>query len=253
MKSETSRDGFTFKHVMDSSLFTNDINNPDYRYSVYVDQKKAEASLKMPKREVAVEAKYNYPEKFYGNYQTNVAFYIDKNKPQMKSELGFTGDVTHSGNSMKAAGKLTFTHPRVKTLGINGEFNLDADQMAMDTNVEFDIFTNPMDKVVFTGKFGNTDSSGRGFNITNDIEVYSKGLDWKLKFHEHSGFSFERRLVTYGSEVTLPCDDWKFGVHAFASEKNFEVIGVMFNEEILKANGVYDMDKHDLTMESSMK
>jgi hypothetical protein len=253
MKSETSRDGFNFKHQMDSSLFTNDISKPEYRYSVYVDQKRAEASLKMPKREIAVEAKYNYPEKFYGNYQTNVAFFIDKNKPQMKSELGFNGDVAHVGRVMKATGKLTFTHPRVKTLGINGEFNLDADQMAMDSNVEFDIFTNPMDKIVFTGKFGNSDTSGKGFNITNDVEVYSKGLDWKLKFHEHTGLSFERRLVTYGSEVTLPLNDWRFGVHAFASEKNFEVIGVIFNEEVLKANAVYDMEKHDLALESSLK
>lgn len=253
MKAETSRDGLNFKHVMDSSLSTNNANNPEYRCSVYVDQKKAEASLKMPKREVAVEAKYNYPEKFYGKYQGNVAFFIDKNKPQMKSELGFDGDVTHTGNAMKAVGKVTFTHPRVKTLGINGEFNLDADQMTMNSNIEFDVFTNPMDKIVFTGKFGNSNTSGRGFNITNDVEIFSKGLDWKLKLHEHTGLSFEQRLLTYSSEVTLPVDDWRFGVHAFASEKNFEVIGVIFNEEVLKTNAVYDLDKHDLTMESSLK
>lgn len=253
MKSETSRDGLTFKHTLDSSLYTNDLNNPEYRYSVYVDQKKADLSFKMPKREVALEAKYNYPERFYGNYQSKLAFYIDKNKPQMKSELGFNGDVSHTGNVMKATGKLTFTHPRVKPLGINGEFNLDADQMSMNSNVEFDIFPNPNDKIIFIGKFGNSDTSGRGFNITNDVEVFSKGLDLKLKFHEHTGLSFEQKLVSYGSEVTLPVNDWRFGVHAFASEKNFEAVGVIFNEEVIKANAVYDIQTHELTMESTVK
>lgn len=253
MKSETSRDGFNFKHTSESSLFTNDASKPEYRYLAYVDPKRAEATFKMPKREVAVEAKYNYPQRFYGNYQSNIAFYIDKNKPQMKSELGFSGDVSHAGSVMKAAGKLTFTHPRVKTLGINGEFNLDSDQMSMDSKLEFDVFKNPMDKIVFIGKFGNSDTSGKGFNITNDIEIFSKGLNWKVKFHEHSGLSFERRLISYGSEVTLPVNEWKFGVYAFASEKNFEVIGVIFNEEVLKSNAVYDMDKHDIVLEGSFK
>ena len=253
MKSETSREGLTFKHNTDSSLFTTNANNPEYRYSAYIDEKRSEISFKIPKREILLDARYSYPQRFYGNYQTNLAFYIDKNKPQLKSEIGFNGDVSHSGNVMRAAGKLVFTHPRVKTLGINGVFNLNADQMAMDSNVEFDVFSNPNDKIIFITKFGNSDTSGRGFNVSSDFELYSKGLDFKFRLHEHAGLSFERRLVTYGEEITLPINNWNFGVHAFASDTNFEVIGILFNQEVLKTNAVYDLSRNDFAVESSVK
>lgn len=241
-----------FHHVFDASLQSKD--KVDYKYSVYINEKNAGASLTMPKREVALEATYTYPERFYGNYDSSIAFYIDKNKPQIKSEIGFNGEISHAGSTgMKANGEIKFTHPRVNPLAIRGKFEIDADRMDMNSNLEFDIFTNPNDKIIFTGKFGNSDASGRGFNITNDIEIFSKGLDWKLKLHEHTGLSFERRLVTYGSEVTLPMNEWRFGAHAFASETNFEVIGVFFNEEVVKANAVYDLNKNDFSMESSVK
>lgn len=208
----------------------------------------------MPKREISVEASYNYPQRFYGTYNSRVTFYIDTSKPQLKSEIGFTGEVAHSGSTgMRANGEVKFTHPRVNPLTVRGNFEIDADRMDMNSNLELDIFTNPNDKIIFTGKFGNSDNSGRGFNLTNDIEIFSKGLDFKWKLHEHTGFSFERRLVTYGSEVTLPMNDWKFGAHAFISDNNFEVIGVAFNEEIFKTNAIYDLSKSDFSLESSVK
>lgn len=252
LKSDTSRDGIKFLHSMDAALQSG--NSPDYKYSTYINEKNAGTSFTMPRREIALEATYNYPERFYGKYDTTISFFIDKRKPQLKSEIGFTGEVSHAGNTgMKANAEVKFTHPRVNPLAIRGNFEIDSNRMDMNSNLEFDVFTNPNDKIVFNGKFGNSDASGRGFNITNEIELFSRGLDFKVKLHEHTGLSFERRLVTYGSEITLPVENWRFGVHAFASEKNFEIIGVAFNEEMLKTNAVYDLAKNDLSLESSVK
>ncbi|KAG5666411.1 hypothetical protein PVAND_014440 [Polypedilum vanderplanki] len=249
LKADTNREGIKFSHSLDAYLQSKD--KPDYRYSVLINPKEASVSLTMPKREVALDAVYKYPERFYGVYESTVTFYIDKrNKPQMKSEVGFKGEIKHTGaNQMIGKGDFKFSHPNVKPLRVGGEFALNADTTDANGKLEFDVFTNPMDMIVVSGKYGNTDTSGRGFNISSELEISSKGLDFNAKIHEHVGLSWERKLVTFGSEMTLPLKEFKFGVHAAAASTNFEVSAVALNEEILKANAVYDMEKHDVSLE----
>jgi hypothetical protein len=253
LKADTSRDGIKFQHSLDAYLQSK--GQPDYRYTVTISPKESSASLTMPKREVALDAVYKYPERFYGVYESTVTFYIDKrNKPQMKSEVGFRGEIKHTGaNQMTGRGDLKFTHPNVKPLRVGGEFGLNADTMDTNAKLEFDVFTNPMDMIVVSGKYGNSDGSGRGFNISSELEIASKGLEFSAKFHEHVGLSWERKLVTYGSELNLPLKDFNFGVHVYAGDTNFEVSAVAFNEEVLKANAVYDIEKHDLSLEGSCR
>lgn len=90
LKSETSRENFKFSHTLDAYLQSKD--KPEYQYSVFINPKEAGVLVSMPKREIALDASYKYPQSFYGTYESTITFFIDKrNKPQLKSEVGFKG------------------------------------------------------------------------------------------------------------------------------------------------------------------
>lgn len=253
LKSETSRENFKLSHTMDAYLQTKD--KPEYQYSVFINPKEAGASLSMPKREIALDASYKYPKTFYGVYESTLTFFIDKrNKPQMKSEVGFRGEIKHAGTSqLTGKGDLTFTHPKVKPLRVGGEFEVNTDNMHGKSKIEFDIFTKPLDMIVITSKFGNDDTTGQGFNLTSTCEIYSKGLGFNYKKQEYLGLSLARKEFTYGYELILPVDDFKFSLNAFASTKNLELSAVAFNEEFLKTTGQYDPETHNINMEGSFR
>lgn len=253
LKADTSREGIKFSHTLDAYLQAKD--KPEYRYSVFINPKESGALLATPHREIALDAVYKYPERFYGTYQSTLTFFIDKrNKPQMKTEIGFSGEVKHTGTSqLSGSGDLKFTHPNVKPLRIGGEFSVDVDKTDVSSKLEFDIFSNPMDMIVVTAKMGNSDASGKGFNVTSQFEIASKGLDFSAKVQESVGVSFERQLITYGYELQLPLKEFKFGAYAYAGKTNFDLSVVAFDEEVIKANSVYDMQTHDVNLEGSFK
>lgn len=253
LKADTSREGWKFDHVVDAYLQSKD--KPEYQYSVFIKPTEAGALLSLPKRQVALDATYKYPERTpFGKYDGTVTFYMDKkNNPKQKTQIGFNGKLAQENNLVTGSAEMNFVHPRVKKLRVGGEFSANPDAMDVSSRVELDVFSNPMDMIVFITKFGNSDSSGRGFNISSDVEVFSKGLGINMKYHEHAGLSFDQRLATIGSELTLPIDDFRFGLNAFLNDKSAEVVVVGFGQQILKSAAAYDVKKQDINIETTVQ
>lgn len=254
LKADTSREGWKFNHAVDAYLQSKE--KPEYQYSVFIKPTEAGVLLSLPKRQVALDATYKYPESSpFGNYDGTVAFYLDKkNNPRQKTEVGFNGKLSQDEkNLVTGKAEVHFQHPRVKKLRVGGEFSANPDAMDVRSKVEFDVFTNPMDMIVITTNFGNKDNSGRGFNITSDVEIFSKGLGLNMKYHEHAGLSFDQKLITIGSELTLPVDDFRFGVSAYLNEKSAEVIGIAFGQQILRSAATYDVNKYDMSVETTIQ
>ncbi|CRL08258.1 CLUMA_CG020838, isoform A [Clunio marinus] len=256
LKADTSRDGWKFLHSVDAHLQTKDNKEPEYQYSVTITPNKAEALFSMPTRQVALDSSYKYPGRSpFGAYDAVVAFYLDKkNKPKQKTEIGFHGKLDQTANNqITANGNIYFEHPRVKKLRVNGEFGANADKMDVISKLELDIFKNPNDKIIVAVSFGNTDASGKGFNITSNVKIVSKGLGLNLQYNEHFGLSFEQRLFTMGNELTMPIDGFRFGMNAFVNEQSAELIVITFGEEILKSSANYDLKKQDFKTATSLK
>lgn len=254
LKADTSRDGWEFQHAVDAYLQSED--KPEYQYSLFINPSESGALLSLPNRQIALDANYNYPDRSpFGVYYGSVAFYMDKkNKPRQKTEVGFHGELKQ-GDSNKISGKgdIHFEHPRFKILRVIGVFGADVDAMDVKSKLVFDVFTNPMDMVVVTVDFGNTDTSGKGFNVSTNVEVKSKGLGLFFKYHEHAGLSFEQRLLTIGSELTLPVEDFRFGSQVNINDKNSEIVVVAFGQQILRSNANYDLNKQDLSIETTVQ
>lgn len=254
LKADTSRDGWKFNHAVDAYLQSKE--KPEYQYSVFIKPTEAGALLSLPKRQVALDASYKYPERsLLGEYDGTISFYMDKkNKPRQKTEVGVKGKLTQADkNLVTGTAEIHFVHPSVKKLRVGGEFSANPDSMDVKSKVEFDVFTNPMDMIVITTSFGNSDNSGRGFNIVSDVEVSSKGLGLNMKYHEHASLSFEQKVISIGSELTLPVQDFRFGVNANLNEKSSQVVVIAFGQEILKSAANYDVDKHDLSVETTIQ
>lgn len=253
-KADTSRDGWKFLHSADAYLQAQD--KPDYQCSVYIQPTDAGASLTLPNRQVALDTSFKYPDRsVLGVYDATINFYMDKkNKPRQKTELGFKGELSKSEQrSISGKGDIKFQHPLVKPMRIGGQFTADMDGMDVKSKLEFDVFTNPMDKIVILGNFGNTDTSGRGFNLTSEFEMFSKGLGVNMKYHEHAGLSYERRLITIGSELVLPVEDFRFGMSASATDNSFEVFIIGFGQELLKSIGNYNFKEPNLSIETKLQ
>lgn len=251
LKADTSRDGWKFSHTVDAYLQSQD--KPEYQYSLSINPSSAGALLSLPSRHVALDATYKYPQtSAFGVYDATVAFYMDKkNLPRQKSEVGFRGELKQDDkNLITGKGDMTFEHPRVKKLRVGGEFGANADAMDVKSKLVFDVFTNPMDKIVVTVNFGNADTTGRGFNIKNEVEIDSKGLGLNMKYNEHASLSFDQRAISVGAELTLPVKEFRFGVNANANDKSFDVNVIGFNEQILKSKANYDLNNQDFSMET---
>lgn len=254
LKADTSREGWKFLHSVDAYLQAQD--KPEYQYSLFINPSDAGASLTLPQRQVALDASYKYPGgSGFGVYDGTVSFYMDKkNKPRQKTEVGFRGEVKQGNKNMiTGKGDVHFIHPRVKKLRVGGEFGANIDAMDVKSKLEFDVFTNPMDAIIVIVNFGNTDTSGRGFNVTSDVEVSSKGLGFNLKYHEHAGLSFDQKLITVGTELTLPIDDFRFGMTTTVNEKSSEVLVVGFGQQFLRSNANYDLGKQDFSVETTVQ
>lgn len=254
LKADTNRDGIKFSHSLDAYLQTRD--KPEYQYSLFIKPTEAGALLSLPSRHVALDATYKYPERsLFGDFVGTIAFFVDKkNKPRQKTEFGFRGELKQGDkNQISGKGDLTFEHPRVKKLRVGGEFGANIDTMKVNSKIEFDVFNSPMDVIVIVANFGNSDASGRGFNVTNDIQVYSKGLGFDAKYHEHAGLSFDQRLFTIGSELTLPIKDFRFGANALVTDKSSEFMILAFGQPLLKSNANYDLSKQNLDVETTLQ
>ena len=254
LNADTSRDGVKFNHAVDAYLQSKD--KPEYQYSIFIRPTEAGAVLALPKRQVALDATYKYPERSpFGDYDGTVSFYMDKkNNPKQKTEIGFNGKLTQNDkNLVTGKAEMNFVHPRVKKLRVGGEFSANPDAMDVKSKIEFDVFSNPMDMIVVATNFGNSDNSGRGFNITSDLTIFSKGLGINMKYHEHAGLSFDQKLITIGSELTLPIQDFRFGLNAFLNDKSGEIIVIGFNQQVLKSIATFDANKYDMNVETTIK
>lgn len=251
LKADTSRDGWKFAHSVDAYLQSQD--KPEYQYSLSINPSSAGALLSLPKRQVALDATYKYPQNTaFGAYDASVAFYMDKkNLPRQKSEVGFHGELKQDDkNRITGTGKIHFEHPHVKKMTVGGEFGANPDSMDIKSKLEFDVFTNPKEKIIATVNFGNTDSSGKGFNIKNEVGISSKGLGFDMKYNDHASFSFDQRSISIGTELTLPVKDFRFGMNANVNDKSFDVNVIGFGEQIVKSNAKYDLSKQDFSIET---
>lgn len=254
LKADTARTGYVFEHSIDMHLQAQ--NKPQYQYNFYIQPKKSGAILTLPSRVVALETVYSYPDQsVFGKYQVSGAFYLDKkNSPNKKAEISTDFDLTRTNkNVLTGKGELKFMHSGMKPLVLSGSTKMDPEKQLVEGQMEADIFENPKNKIVMKALYGNTDTTGKAYNVTVDVSLVSEGLNLNAAFQGHSGLSFERRYMSVGGSIVLPISEFKFGSFMFAGDEGFEVLLQGLNEDLFRANGNYDFKKQDFQFGSFLK
>lgn len=253
LNSKTSGNGFTLDHTTDVEL--KEKQQPKYQYHLYLHPHSAGASLVLPTRSLAVEGVFNYPKDKFGKYDSTVSFYLDKkNAPSNKATFGFTGETKLVGSAgVSGSGSLKFSHPTVKDLVVSASGLVDVETQTVDGKVELDVFKNANDKIVAHAKYVNSDTSFKGYNVSSEVTVYSKGLGFNCGFNGHSALSFATKQLSTAGFVDLPFEDFRFGTYLFASPEEFDFLLKRFNDELVRAHGTYDVKKHKADLTSTFK
>lgn len=254
LKADTARSGYLVSHTVDMHLQSQ--NQPQYQYNFYIQPQKSGAIITLPSRTIAIESVYTYPDNTpFGKYEASAAFYLDKkNKPNKKAAISFNCDLLRSNrNVITGKGEISFVHAALKPLKISGTTKIDPERQLVEGEFEADVFQRTNDKIVVKGLYGNTDTSGQGYNVTADVSLTSQGLGLNAAFNGHSGLSFERKYASIGSSLVLPVNDFKFGTFMFMGEEGFEVVAQAFNEDLVRTNGQWNFNKQDLSFGSTFR
>uniref|UniRef100_A0AAG5D4D0 Vitellogenin domain-containing protein n=1 Tax=Anopheles atroparvus TaxID=41427 RepID=A0AAG5D4D0_ANOAO len=253
LSAKTSANGFKFDHTTDVQL--KEKKQPKYQYLFYVHPSSAGASLILPTRTIAVEGLLTLPKEKFGLFDGSVSFYLDKkNEPDNKATFALRGETKMLGSTGVAAnGALTFSHPTIKGLSIRAKGSLDGDKQLADGSVELDVFKKASDKIVAKVRYANSDQSYKGFNITTEASVSSKGLGLNCGFSGHSALSLASRQASAAGSVTLPFEGYTFGTYFFGSPEAFDFLLTRFGEDFVRAHGTYDAKKYRGDLTSTFK
>ncbi|XP_053670702.1 apolipophorins [Anopheles nili] len=253
LSAKTSANGLKFDHTTD--MYLKEKKQPKYQYLFYVHPTSAGASLILPTRTIALESSLNLPKDKFGPFDGSVSFYLDKkNEPENKATFALRGETKLLGSTgVSANAGLTFSHPTIKALAIRAKGALDGDKHTADGSVEFDIFKKAGDKIVAKVSYSNSDKSFKGFNITSEASVSSKGLGLNCGFSGHSAMSLATRQASAAGSLTLPFEGYTFGSYFFGSPESFDFMVTRFGEDFVRAQGTFDTKKYTGDVSTTFK
>ncbi|XP_058823789.1 apolipophorins [Topomyia yanbarensis] len=253
LTAKTSGNGFTLDHTTDVQL--KEKKQPKYQYLLYIHPNSAGASLILPTRSIVIEGVFKYPKDKFGHYDSTVSFYLDKkNAPANKATFGFTGETKLIGSAgVGGSGALKFSHPTTKDLVVSASGVLDGDKQTVEGKVELDLFKNANDKIIAVAKYVNSDQSFKGFNVSTEVSIASKGLGFDCGLSGHSALSLATKQLSSAVSINLPFEDFRFGSYLFASPEEIDFLLKKFNDELIRAHGTYDSKKNKAEFTTTMK
>lgn len=253
VKADTKRDGYFIEHTFDTQIQSADQNK--YQFNAFIKPKTAGVVLSIPKRTAAVEATFNYPKEFIGNYEATIISYLDKkNNPSKHSTIGFKGEIKRPSKlTFIATGSLVANHPSVKELKISGETEFNGEKKLLSGNLKFDVFKNTNQAIIVAARYVNTDASSKGFDLTSELSLKSPGLGLNYEFKEKAGVSFTRRSLTNTYELRGPTQKDRFGLYLNADLKKVDLSIVVFDEELLRGTSELDTVKKTASVQSTVK
>ncbi|KAM7341379.1 retinoid- and fatty-acid binding glycoprotein apolipophorin [Cochliomyia hominivorax] len=244
LQSKNVREGFKFQYMLDSSINSN--NNMKYNLLANIQPTNAKVQLKLPSREILLEAHQKYPTngQIFGHYESSLAFFIDKtNKPQDVTRFVAQADLSGKERiAVNAKGLLKLEHPTIRPLTVSGKLDANGEHHTINAEVVFDIFRLPEQQVVATTHVQNI-KSDKGFNVTSTQILRSSGLGFEYTLNSHAGLNTEKYEFSSGADLSLGSSDLKASAYVFGNKEHAEVLVYALNEEVAKLVADYNKQK----------
>ncbi|XP_065370740.1 apolipophorins [Calliphora vicina] len=244
LQSKNVREGFKFQYMLDSSINSN--NNLKYNLLANIQPTNAKVQMKLPSREILLEAHQKYPEngQIFGHYENSLAFFIDKtNKPHDVTRFIAQADLTGKERiAINAKGLLKLEHPTIRPLSVSGKLDANREHHTVNGEVVFDIFKLPEQQIVATSHLQNI-KSNNGFNVTSTQIVRSSGLGFEYTLNSHAGLNTEQSEFSSGADISLGGSDLKASAFVFGNKEHAELLVYSLNEEVVKLVADYNKQK----------
>lgn len=244
LQSKNVREGFKFQYMLDAGINSN--NNMKYNLLANVQPTNAKVQLKLPSREILLEAHQKYPTngQIFGHYENSLAFFIDKtNKPQDVTRFVAQADLSGKERvAVNVKGLLKLEHPTIRPLTVSGKLDANREHQTVNAEVVFDIFKLPEQKIVTTSNVQNV-KSHNGFNITSTQVLRSSGLGFEYILNSHAGLNTEQYEFSSGADLSLGNSDLKASAYVFGNKEHAEVLVFSLNEEVIKLVADYNKQK----------
>ncbi|XP_034949851.1 apolipophorins [Chelonus insularis] len=214
----------TFDHAANLYLHTSK-DKTQYSSKIYMHPKESAIILTLPSRELALIAAVDVPKNKFpmGPYKIDISAYLDrKNHPNDKTSFVANGDLNVEKNAFSIAGESRFIYPtQTKDMVIKGKLAYGGDNL-LDANVDIDVFAKKPQKITIVTRLVKN-SIPKGYNITGDIEITSRGQQLKVDIDQH---------------LTLSPTDIGFGSMMAYTDQNQKPksMGVLFSLNAVEAH-----------------
>ncbi|KAH8403597.1 hypothetical protein KR222_003107 [Zaprionus bogoriensis] len=242
-KSKTIRQGFKYQYNLDGRIFSNDRK---YHVNAKFLPNVSNIELNLPNRQIVFELTQQLPSdgKIFGNYQQSAAIYIDKVKrpndvARVLAQLDLSG--VHR-TALNARGLLKVEHPYIRALSISGHIDANRDERFINSEVIFDIFRSPDQKVIASSQLRNIQPHN-GFNITTLQQLRSTGLQFQYEINSHASLSTERNEISAATEIQSSTGDLQVGASIFAAKDRVELLVTVLNEQFVSVTSNFNLER----------
>lgn len=254
LKSKNIRENLNTLYNLDARIISS--NNLKYQLTVAADPTATTIQLTLPKRQIVFETKQQIPDRhqLFGRYEQSAAFYIDKlQRPNDVARVSAVLDVTGVEQvSFIGKGQLKVEHPTIRPLSISGTFDANRNQRVLSSELTFDIFRSPEQKIVATQLIRNSQTE-KGFDLSSKHEIKSTGLRFQYELNTKSALNLETKEFSASSELQSSTGDLKADAQIFGNKERFEFQLSALNEQIVRLVGNFDWQKRTAKINSKLQ
>ncbi|XP_044727273.1 apolipophorins isoform X2 [Chrysoperla carnea] len=256
MKSEYARKELDIQHVID--LYFQEKEKIAYQYKFTINPKNAVLQLTLPKRVISIEGVLDVNIKQAPKHSTSkveLAVYLDKvRQPKQRLLLSASSNVhVDEQKSAAVSGEIKLSHPALeKDLILSGNANVNKETRTATYNVDIDVFAKKQQKVTIKGTVTGTPIGEKGYNVTSEILIDSKGSNIHASILDH--FAVSTNGISAGHKATYT--DAKHKREAVfllvANKEQFELVAQIPYVQPLHISSKLQVTKKSLVAHSSI-
>ncbi|KAH8269784.1 hypothetical protein KR018_005510, partial [Drosophila ironensis] len=243
LKSKNMVDGFKYQYNLDSSISSG--SGLKYQLTANIQPTISNIKLTLPKRQILLETVHKLPTDghIFGHYEQSATFYIDK--LQRPDDVFKVSALLHvSGTervALNANGLLKLEHPTIRPLSISGRVNANFEQKAANSELIFDIFQLPEQKVIGSTEIRHLRTKN-GFDIQATAMIKSEGIQINYMIGSNAAVNTEAQELN----LNLEYNNGNTNIRAiyFGNKEKIEFILSESNSQIIKVVGVFSKQKN---------
>ncbi|KAH8252425.1 hypothetical protein KR038_010706, partial [Drosophila bunnanda] len=252
LKSQNTRQGLKYQYHLDSFIVSG--NNLKYQFTANVQPSSSVLKLTLPKRQLVLESAQKIPKNgnIFGHYEQSVAFFIDKlNRPDDVARLSAIVDVSGKERvALNAQGVIKVEHPSIRSLSVSGRFDGNLEQQTANSEIVFDIFRLPEQKVIATNEFSNARSK-KGINLSTISTIKSSGLKFQYQVKVNADVDPEAQELKLNLDLNTGKNSLK--ATSFLNKEKVEISLSESNNQIVKLIGDFNKQKRSAKINSKLQ